>query len=57
VFIHWALGKLLESNELNIPGPRVLLSDAEVFSVPFVLVGDGPFALSQMCYGYIPPKI
>jgi len=46
VFIHSTFGKLLESNELNIPGPRVLPSDAEVLSMPFVLVGDGPFALS-----------
>jgi hypothetical protein len=47
VFIHSTFGKLLESNELNIPDPRVLPSDTEVFSMPFVLVGDGLFALSE----------
>jgi hypothetical protein len=47
VLIHLTFGKLLESNELNIPGPRVLPSDAEVFSMPFMLVGEGLFALSQ----------
>ena len=47
VFIHSTFGKLLESNELNIPGTRVLPSNAYVLSMPFVLVGDGPFALSE----------
>jgi len=40
-------GKLLESNKLNSPDPRVLPSDAEGLSMPFVLVGDGAFALSE----------
>ena len=39
--------KLLESNKLNIPDPRVLPSDAEGLSMPFVLVGDVAFALSE----------
>jgi hypothetical protein len=46
VFIHSTFGKLLESNELNFPDLRVLPSEAEVLSMPFVLVGDGAFALS-----------
>ena len=41
------LGKLLESNKLNIPDPRVLPSDAEGLSIPFVLVGDEAFASSE----------
>ena len=39
-------GKLLASNKLNIPDPRVLPSNAEL-SMPFVLVGDETFALSE----------
>jgi len=46
VLIHLTFGKLLDSKELNIPGPRVLPIDAGVLSMPFVLVGDGLFALS-----------
>ena len=45
VFKKSTFGKLLESNKLNIPDPRVLPSDAEGLSMPFVLVGDEAFAL------------
>jgi hypothetical protein len=48
VLIHLTFGKLLESNELNFPGPRILPHHAEVLSMPFVLVGDGVFALSEL---------
>jgi hypothetical protein len=47
VFKNSTFGKLLESNKLNIPDPRVLPSDAEGQSMPFVLVGDEAFALSE----------
>jgi len=40
VFKNSTFGKLLESNKLDIPDPRVLPSDAEGLSMPFVLVGD-----------------
>jgi len=47
VFKISTFGKLLESNKLNIPDSRVLPSDAEGLSMPFVLVGDEAFALSE----------
>ena len=47
VFKTSTFGKLLESNKLNIPDPRVLPSDAEGLSTPFVLVGDEAVALSE----------
>ena len=47
VFKNSNFEKLLESNKLNIPDPRVLPSDAEGLSMPFVLVGDEAFALSE----------
>jgi len=47
VFKNSTFGKLLESNKLNIPDTRVLPSDAEGLSMPFVLVGDEAFALSE----------
>jgi len=47
VFKNSIFGKLLESNKVNIPDPRVLPSDAEVLSLPFVLVGEQAFALSE----------
>ena len=47
VFKNSTFGKLLESNKLNIPDPRVLPSDAEGLSMSFVLVGDEAFALSE----------
>ena len=47
VFKNSTFGKLLESNKLNTPDPRVLPSDAEGLSMPFVLVGDEAFALSE----------
>jgi len=56
VFKNSTFGKLLDSNKLNIPGPRVLPSDAEGLSMPFVLVGDEAFALSEHVYGHIPTK-
>ena len=47
VFKNSTFGKLLESSKLNIPDPRVLPSDAEGLSMPFVPVGDEAFALSE----------
>jgi len=47
VFQKSTFGKLLGSNKLNIPDPRVLPSDAEGLSMPFVLLGDEAFALSE----------
>ena len=47
VFKNSTFGKLLESNKINIPGPRVLPSDAEGLSMPSVLVRDEAFALSE----------
>jgi len=47
VFKNSTFGKLLQSNKLNIPEPRVLPSDSEGLSMPFVLVGDEEFALSE----------
>jgi hypothetical protein len=44
---HRYFGKLLESNKLNIPDPRVLSRDAEGLSMPFVVVGDEAFGLSE----------
>jgi hypothetical protein len=46
VFNILTFGKLLDSNKLNIPDPRVLPSDARLY-MPFVLVGDEAFALSE----------
>jgi hypothetical protein len=40
-------GKLLECNKLNIPDPRVMPVDVEGLSMPFVLLGDEAFALSE----------
>jgi hypothetical protein len=45
VFQNSIFGKLLESNELNIPEPWVLPSDEERLYMPFVLVDDEAFAL------------
>ena len=47
VFKNSTFGKLLESNKLDIPDARVLPSDAEGLSMPFVLVGDEAFTLSE----------
>jgi hypothetical protein len=47
VFKNLTFGKLLDSNKLNIPDPRVLPIDAEELSMPFVLVGDEAFTLSE----------
>jgi hypothetical protein len=56
VFKNSTFGKLLESNKLNIPDPRVLPSDAEGLSMPFVLVGDEAFALSEHVLQLYPNK-
>ena len=56
VFKTSTFGKLLESNKLNIPDPRVLSSDAEVLSTPFVLVGDDAVALSEHVLRPYPSK-
>jgi len=47
VFKNSTFGKLLDSNKLIIPDPRVLPIDEEVLSMPFVLLGDEAFALSE----------
>jgi hypothetical protein len=47
VFKNSTFEKLLESNKLNIPDPRVLSSDVEGLSMSFVLVGDEVFTLSE----------
>jgi len=56
VFKNSTFGKLLESNKLNIPNPRVLTSDAEAISMPFVLVGERRSPYQNMCYSHIPTK-
>ena len=55
VFKNSTFGKLLESNKLNIPDPRVLPSDAGL-SMPFVLVGDEAVALSEHVLRSYPTK-
>jgi len=57
VFKNSTFGKLLESNKLNIPDPRVLPSDAEGLSMSFVLVGDKAFTLSQHVLWPYPNKM
>jgi hypothetical protein len=57
VFQKSKFGKLLESNKLNIPDPRLLPSDAEGLSMSFVLVDDEAFALSEHVLGHIQRKI
>ena len=47
VFKNSKFGKVVESNKLNIPYPRVLPSDTEGLAMPFVLVGGKVFALSD----------
>jgi hypothetical protein len=47
VFKNSTFGKLLENNKLNIADAGVLPSDAEELSMPFVLVADEVFALSE----------
>jgi hypothetical protein len=37
----------LEGNHLNIPGPRPLPNEDNGTPMPFVIVGDKAFALSQ----------
>jgi hypothetical protein len=48
VFKNSMFRKLLESNKLNILDARVLPSDAEGLSMPFVFVADKVFALSEL---------
>jgi len=45
VFKNLTFVKLLESNKLNISGPRFLPSDAEELNLSFVLVANEAFAL------------
>jgi hypothetical protein len=47
VFKNSKFGEILESNELNIQDPKVLTSDAEGLAMPFMLVGDEAFTLSD----------
>jgi hypothetical protein len=47
VFKNSTFGKLLEIHKLNFPDPRVVSSNAEGLSMPFVFVGDEAFTLSQ----------
>jgi len=49
VFKKLTFGKLLESNKLDIPDPRVLPSDAEGLSMPFVFVGDEALHFFRAC--------
>ena len=56
VFVNSTFGKLLKSNKLSIPDPRVLPSDAEGLSMPFVLVGEEAFALSELMVRPYPNK-
>ena len=56
LFKNLTFGKLLECNKLKIPDPRVMPSDAEGLSMPFVLVGDEAFALSEHVLRLYPNK-
>ena len=56
MFRNWTFGKLLESNKLNIPDPRVVPIDAEGLSMPFVPVGGEAFALSERVLRPYPDK-
>jgi hypothetical protein len=56
VFKNSTFGKLLESNKLNIPDSMVLPSVAEGLSMPFVLVGNEAFALSEHVLWSLPKK-
>jgi hypothetical protein len=40
-------GKKVEGNRLNIPGSRSLPNDDKGTPMPFVIVGDEAFALSE----------
>ena len=51
VFKKWTFGKLVGSDKLNIPDPRVLPGDAEGLSMRFVLVGNEAFALPEHALG------
>ena len=56
VFKNWAFRELLKINKLNTPDPRVVTSDAEGLSMPFVFVGDEVFALSKHMLRQYPNK-
>jgi hypothetical protein len=56
VFKNSTFGKLLDSNKLNIPEPRVLPIDAEGLAMPFQLLGDEVFALSDHVLRPYPQK-
>ena len=56
VFKNSTFGKLLESNKLDIPEPTVLPGDAEGLCMPFLLVVDEAFALSEHVLRPYPKK-
>jgi len=47
IFKKSAFSKLLERNELNVPGSKHLPNDEHGKAMPFVLLGDEAFALSE----------
>lgn len=47
IFKKSVFSKLLERNDLNVPRPQILINDENGMPMPFVLVGDEAFALSQ----------
>jgi hypothetical protein len=47
VFKNKNIGRKLESNQLGIPGSRPLPNDENGKCIPFVIVGDKAFALSE----------
>ena len=56
LFKNWAFRKLLEINKPNIPDPRVVTSDVEELSMPFVFLSDEAFALSELMLRQYPNK-
>jgi len=57
VFKNWTFRKLLENNKLNIPDLRIVPSDAEGLSMPFVFAGDEVFPLSEHVLRPYPNKM
>jgi hypothetical protein len=47
MFKNLTFGKLPDSNEVNIPGPGVVPTDAGGGSMPFAIVGDEAFVQSE----------